>query len=1611
MSLNPVLTSQKIFERYVSYITTTFHLKDKELNNQIYTALKEESKFFKGPIIEATPPFLKGKTIEKLIKDGTLTQEFYNLQAKSLPLDRNLYLHQEESILKICKEKRNIVVATGTGSGKTEAFMIPILNYLLQQKCENKLTPGVRALLLYPMNALANDQIKRLRELLKNCPDITFGIYTGETEEKYQAGFEKYERMYQQKPLPNELISREQMKANPPHILLTNYAMLEYLMLRPADNVFFQGIYSKEWKFIVIDEAHTYTGAKGIEMSMLISRLKSTIGIERGKPRCIMTSASLGKGREDFGLISNFAEKIFKEPVSSEDVVEAKKKNFDHQNCWGVPETNLYKNLNSWLDSYNCDLQDLKKVLKEAKVPKHIIESVFDEESSYINGILYLIMVGDERVDKTIRILSKGPITLEKLAQALFSNDEQSIFNTAHLIDLCNRLRRHDHDNSLIPARYHYFVKALEGAFLILSDKPKIYLNRINEVTIGADNYKAFEIGACTKCNSLYIIGEVITDIDKHYSYLVETKNRYSGEESHLEYFALVEQDKMNEQQEEDEDILFESSQLKIPHFSYYRLCVHCGGIGMDNDSPVCNCKHPKTVRVLKVNNKNQQVHKCGICGALNPINSIVRRYFLSEDAVSSVLATTLYQEIPNKKTSHRKDESSEEDIFGFLADNQSVEVESAKIRKQLLVFSDSRQNAAYFAPYFSNTYNDLLIKNAMVQTIESQRDKCLTNRWTLEDYYHRIAQYVRSTGLSNESVETLERDIWKWIIHEFTESGAKSLENMGLISFQPNFQNVDGVKILWKIPYLRNLGFNEEEIRNLLIYALDQFRLNHAIEYPNSVNPTDLYFSPQNQQGGFWKSKPDGEINFPKGYSLKSWLPASNKYSNGRINYLEKLLLKENANIGELKAGQILKSLMDIFTDPRSPLYKFMKNEQLPGLGKIFKLDPQIYIVTPGMHNPNVQYFQCDTCFKITRTNIRNVCPTYHCNGILKPIDMDKKLKDNHYRNLYLNIKPEKMAASEHTAQLTTEYAAEVQSKFINGEINVLSCSTTFELGVDVGELETVFMKNMPPTPANYAQRAGRAGRRTDSTAYALTYARLASHDFSSFKDPSKMISGIVKPPYFEIANEKIAVRHLYACAFAFFWRHYPDYFKSVKDFFDKEPSGPDLFYDFLNGKPQELLEMLLAVIPDEIKNNIHLENWGWVEDLYAEQGTMTKVTTELDYDLNIIQQAINNAVENEEYGRANMLKRVRNTILERPLIGYLSQKNLLPKYGFPVDVVNLEISSHTDEAKSIDLSRDLQIAISEYAPESQVVANGKLWTSRYVKRVPKRELIRYSYLQCQCGYFRKNLSLEENTLSSCPMCGNTKVKKGTFVMPEFGFISDSNVGEPGDIKPEKTYASRKHFSGSGEHLQEKTFVIGKTKITLDTQAHGVLTVINAGNGGGFYLCKSCGYGTLNEKPKAHKNPSGLKCSGTFEKAALGYDFETDILEISFENAFTKKDLPKGYWESLMYSIIEGMSAALEIDRNDIDGTIHINKDLNRSIILFDTVPGGAGHVKRMLDEKLFMMALKQALSIVSNCNCGGENKDTSCYSCLRNYYNQYCHDDLRRDYAIEALNSILIE
>ncbi|MGI6549538.1 MAG: DEAD/DEAH box helicase [Syntrophomonadales bacterium] len=184
MSLNPIHTTEAIKEAYIRYLTTTFRIKEPELLNQFREILQEPGKFVKGPILEVTPSFLNGASIQDLVSEGVLSSQFLALNSEELPVDRPLYQHQDEAIRRLVEYRRNIVVATGTGSGKTETFMIPIIDHLLKEKTAGKLGPGIRALLLYPMNALANDQMKRLRLLLANMPDLTFGRYTGETEEK-----------------------------------------------------------------------------------------------------------------------------------------------------------------------------------------------------------------------------------------------------------------------------------------------------------------------------------------------------------------------------------------------------------------------------------------------------------------------------------------------------------------------------------------------------------------------------------------------------------------------------------------------------------------------------------------------------------------------------------------------------------------------------------------------------------------------------------------------------------------------------------------------------------------------------------------------------------------------------------------------------------------------------------------------------------------------------------------------------------------------------------------------------------------------------------------------------------------------------------------------------------------------------------------------------------------------------------------------------------------------------------------------------------------------------------------------------------------------------------
>ena len=314
---NPAEAAKSIKEDFVDYILSTRYCYSEEIRNKLKKELL--ATVAKGPFVSITDLFKEGVSLRSLENDTNplyrLSSEFEKLEQgkekKKLPLDRPLYLHQEKAYRKVC-EGRNIVVTTGTGSGKTESFLIPIFNELLKEKENGTLDNNVRAILIYPMNALANDQVKRLRQYLLKYPDITFGIYTGETKEKHDDAVGIYEDLHEddveelREPLANERISREEMKENPPHILITNYSMLDYMMLRPEDNMLFTG---KRLRFVVLDETHTYRGAQGIETALLLSRLKARV-IANQKIQFILTSATLGeKGKSEQAII-DFAKNL-----------------------------------------------------------------------------------------------------------------------------------------------------------------------------------------------------------------------------------------------------------------------------------------------------------------------------------------------------------------------------------------------------------------------------------------------------------------------------------------------------------------------------------------------------------------------------------------------------------------------------------------------------------------------------------------------------------------------------------------------------------------------------------------------------------------------------------------------------------------------------------------------------------------------------------------------------------------------------------------------------------------------------------------------------------------------------------------------------------------------------------------------------------------------------------------------------------------------------------------------------------------------------------------------------------------------------------------------------
>ncbi len=1623
MSIDPISTADAIKESYLSYLTTTFRFRDPVFQQQFEDGLRHQSDFVKGPILEATPPFERGSSISDLIREGVLSERFNYLSSPLLPVDRPLYRHQEEAIRKLVARRRNIVVATGTGSGKTETFLIPILNFLFREEEAGRLGPGVRALLLYPMNALANDQLLRLRALLENYPAITFGRYTGETEESFAAALEKYKKTFGgAEPLSNELISREQMWENPPHILLTNYAMLEYLLLRPSDSVFFDGDYARHWCFIVIDEAHTYSGAKGIEMAMLLRRLKDRVAAEERTLQCVATSATLG-GREDAERVVEFASQLFGEPFEwvegdpeRQDVVEAARLPVAAQaEGWGKPSPELYER---WLETVNSSgdvdmVPELVRWGKESGVPETVLERARERASgpSGWRAFLYEVLKSDEKLLVLQQMLQEGPQDFGELAERIFPEAAEPKRALMALVDLAAKAKQDESTATLLPARYHFFVRAIEGAYVTLKPEKRLFLTRRENWREGDRTYPVFEVATCRRCGALYLIGEIERSNGRDYL-------RHPSEKSgRVAYFLLLPEEVPTNAVDEDEEVEFPQPRELLERFEYYHLCASCGALDRENalEQP-CGCSRDGYLRLVRVPvTAEGLVFLCPACGGRNP-EGMVSRFLVGNDAAASVLATALYHKIEPRVNDEQQKREEEAELWSSTSvklgrhGNSEFDVGSRK----LLVFSDSRQDAAFFAPYLDRTYNRILRRNLILKTLLEHRDDALANRWRIQDLIDPLQRAIEENDLlPGYSLQQQKNEAWKWILREFLGFDRRiCLEGLGLLSFslvKPS-RWVPPLKLLedpWKL--------TESEVWALFQVLLDTLRMKGAVLFPEHVSPEDPFFKPRNRE--FYVRE--------HGASQKNGILSWNSTGlNSRLDYLIRLAARIDPAISEDECRTVLRNIWRYglaLHEKRSCWYSYFVRESLPKEGVVYRMRYNVWELRSTLIDESLEWYICDKCQTLTTHNIRGTCVTYRCPGTLHPVRPEELFRQHHYFRLYLDDLPPRMAVKEHTAQLTGEAAAELQNRFREGDVNVLSCSTTFELGVDVGELEAVFMRNMPPSAANYIQRAGRAGRRTDSTAFALTFAQRRSHDLDHYREPWRMVSGKVHAPYFKIANEKVVRRHVYATALSAFWRReeYRQLFGRVENFFFTDgPTGRELLDVYLASRPPELLRSLKTIVPEALHQSIDLDGWGWVKGLLdPRDGVLKKAEEEVRNDVEQL-EAIRERLYRQGKPSDHLLRLVK-TIKNRDLIGFLSSRNVIPKYGFPVDVVELQLLHHGEEAKKLQLERDLRVALSEYAPGCQVVAGGKVWTSRYLKRLPNREWERYRYAICDdCQYFVRQRAELVNAgeggedFSRCPRCGQRYRNQGIFIIPIFGFIIDRKGPlEPEEEKPERTYATRVYFSGESDDEGCVEVSFKDVKLKAVSAARGKMVIINNAGMAGFKVCPGCGYTALGSEQvkNPHPTPWGGECTGMLQShLSLGHEFETDILKLTFEG-YENGDL--GFWYSLLYALLEGMSKALDIERQDIDGCLYSassNRGI-RTLVLYDDVPGGAGHVRRVANPENLQLVLQTSLQRLLQCECGGAEGDASCYGCLRHYRNQFCHHLLSRGPVIAFLRNIL--
>ena len=1552
--MKPFRVQDEILKEFEMYIYTTFPILDEELRNQIKRKVREEKLLWKDPYITLDKNYVPGCTLSEAVEEGLITDTTKEIFSKR-GIER-LYKHQEGAIRKI-KDGRNVIVATGTGSGKTEAFLIPIIDYIVRNPDEE----GVKAIIVYPMNALANDQYSRLKDLLKNTK-ISFGIYTSATPTE--------EEQRPPNALENERATREEIQRNPPDILITNYAMLEYLLIRKEDTKIFR---HHNLKFIVMDEVHTYSGARGTEIAMLLRRVKEhTLGnkLHTRKIIHIGTSATIAEGEKEKSHVVAFAQSFFGAEFDKESIIFEKHIMPEEPKNPKIPEPPQLGEENLQVDPSDAQaVSELAGKVLGIKIIGNVFEKLYDMIGEY--KIAYLIE----------KHLMEDIYTLEELTIKI--KDELPEREDVAIEDLMREIKAYlilgvaaiKNEKRRFRPKIHIFIRGIHG-LVRCSKCGEIYPSGVER---------------CPKCGSLTFPLEVCRHCGKDY---LRTEWKDTVEGSFLVPYDKFESTDKTYHLTKNLESIYSEEDVESKKVPKLYLCPSCGFVSHE---PLSTCPHCGT-EMEEFYYLQGKLTECPVCHGRYGSREVVTPIWSGIASDVSVVSTSL---ISNMEENERR----------------------------LLIFTDNRQDAAHQAGYMGDRHVKFTMRQLLYYIAEEAEkngeDPFDINSMTDKIYEKGIEIKLFDEPKTHSEKRKLKESIKFRIIQEFTAVPRLrlTLESLGLLSI--NYFNLE--KLLNDDDFKRiceRYGLDEDKLLKFIKIFLDEMRYKGAVNYElykrylskQERDRYDITLQP------FWK--PTG-FNFKKeegsGYRIYTFIS-----ENGRS--LFEVLTKKLLDITDTQ--DFINYVVNLLIK-----HGYIVEEKIGSEGsnaKAYLVDyERMEIVIPK------DIWICPSCTKVHTVNIDNKCTTYNCKGRLKEYAPNM---EDYYVYHYTKHNPVTIKVAEHSGQISNEKRELYENNFRSGNLNVLVCTPTLELGIDIGELSSILLRNVPPSPSNYAQRAGRAGRKT-GIALAAAYTRGTPHDSYFYDYPKDIISGKIIPPIFNLSNEKIIRRHIRSFILEKIDFKVPS---TLGDIVEKKISGDDVVYVIkdtvldelrksISAKRSSIKRGLKAVLENDIANFDFLGDDtfddyvdkiidSFVDELKDTLKPLIKLLTSIRKRITMLDMKVRTISENKELSRLNTLE---TKLLTDPKISYtysyLSKIGFLPGYAFPGVQTQLIIPETPDP-----IVRDTEFAIREFAPENYVYVDKMKYQPKFA--VVTEEINAAEYISGHSGiHYKKcpncDFVTDETSRMYCPYCG-AELEETTH-----GF-------EPRMIRAERvdkisaTEEYRKSTSFDVENYliesedEEGDKLLLKGGLVLQFMRNSRILITNRGKfGEGFKICLKCGSWTTMENVEKWKENHKKYCDAGEDDiitAEISTIKSSDVALITVpEEIISSIPNPKdlGYKSdseakdafliTLLHTILTGLYIQMETSQEEVNGFIRriIDKNENKElyqIVLYETVPGGVGYIEKIKDYWCEIM--HKAYETLYNHEC-----DRACYRCLKNYYNQRDHDMLDKRTVRPLLDKIV--